>query len=41
MSELRGFAPIGMLEHWNYGIMGSGRTDYWYTVKNPSLNNPL
>ena len=23
--ELRGFAPIGMLEYWNYGIMGSGR----------------
>ncbi len=29
--ELRGFAPIGMLEYWNYGIMGFGRIDYWYT----------
>jgi hypothetical protein len=31
-----GFAPIGMLEYWNYGIMGSGRIDHWYTGKNPS-----
>jgi hypothetical protein len=23
--ELRGFAPIGMLEYWNYGIMGFER----------------
>jgi len=23
--ELRGFAPIGMLEYWNYGILGSKR----------------
>jgi hypothetical protein len=22
LHELRGFAPIGMLEYWNYGIMG-------------------
>ena len=23
-TEVRGFAPIGMLEFWNIGIMGSG-----------------
>jgi len=23
-NELRGFAPTGMLEYWNSGIMGSG-----------------
>ncbi len=23
-SQVRGFAPIGMLEFWNIGIMGSG-----------------
>jgi len=26
MRELRGYAPIGMLEYWNAGIMGSVRT---------------
>jgi len=26
--ELKGFAPIGMLEYWNYGIMGFGRMDH-------------
>jgi len=24
MAELRGFAPIGILEEWNSGIMGLG-----------------
>jgi hypothetical protein len=23
MTSLRGFAPIGMLEYWNHGMMGS------------------
>jgi hypothetical protein len=27
--ELRGFAPIGMLECWNSGIMGSGVMQCW------------
>ena len=27
--ELRGFAPIGMLEGWNSGIMGYGKLDWW------------
>jgi hypothetical protein len=27
--ELRGFAPIGMLEFWNIGIMGSGIMEWW------------
>ena len=27
--ELRGFAPIGMLECWNYGIMGFERMGQW------------
>ena len=27
--ELRGFAPIGMLEGWNSGIMGSGKMQCW------------
>jgi len=26
---LRGFAPIGMLEGWNYGIMGYGKLEWW------------
>jgi len=25
MREFRGFAPIGMLEHWKVGIMGTGK----------------
>ncbi len=29
MIELRGFAPIGMLEYWNYGIMGFERMELW------------
>jgi hypothetical protein len=29
MSELRGFAPIGMLELWNTGIMGFGELTGW------------
>jgi hypothetical protein len=37
MDELRGFAPIGILEEWNIGIMGF--------KKNPEMifpsNNPL
>jgi hypothetical protein len=27
--ELRGFAPIGMLEYWNDGIMGFGEIGHW------------
>jgi len=27
--ELRGFAPIGMLEGWNSGIMGYGKLEWW------------
>jgi len=27
--ELRGFAPIGMLEGWNSGIMGHGKLEWW------------
>ena len=29
IEELRGFAPIGMLEGWNGGIMGSGIMKCW------------
>jgi len=29
LGELRGFAPIGMLEGWNSGIMGYGKLDWW------------
>jgi len=29
MNELRGFAPIGMLECWNFGILGSGIMEWW------------
>jgi hypothetical protein len=29
LKELRGFAPIGMLECWNIGIMGSGIMKCW------------
>ena len=28
-TEPRGFAPIGMLEGWNYGIMGYGKLEWW------------
>jgi hypothetical protein len=28
-TELRGFAPIGMVEIWNIGIMGSGIMEWW------------
>jgi hypothetical protein len=41
LKELRGFAPIGMLEYRNYGIMGSGEIDHWFTGKSPSFNNLL
>ena len=27
--EHRGFAPIGMLEGWNSGIMGHGKLEWW------------
>ena len=40
-SELRGFAPIGILEYWNDGIMGSGRMDHWPIAKNPSSQGSL
>jgi hypothetical protein len=29
MEELRGFAPIGMLEFWNIGILGTGIMEWW------------
>jgi hypothetical protein len=28
-TQVRGFAPIGMLELWNIGIMGSGIMEWW------------
>ena len=31
--ELRGFAPIGMLEWWKNGIMGFGKMHYWVIGK--------
>jgi hypothetical protein len=31
--ELRGFAPSGMVECWNHGIMGSGKKESWVIVK--------
>jgi hypothetical protein len=31
--ELRGFAPIGIMEYWNYGIMGSGKMGHCYIGK--------
>jgi hypothetical protein len=34
MLELRGFAPIGMLECWSSGIMGSGIMQCW--INGPS-----
>jgi hypothetical protein len=30
--ELRGFAPIGILEYWNDGIMCSGKMVHWVHV---------
>jgi hypothetical protein len=27
--QVRGFAPIGILEFWNIGIMGSGIMEWW------------
>jgi len=33
MDELRGFAPIGMLEGWNYGIVGYGKLEWWIMAK--------
>jgi hypothetical protein len=29
ISQVKGFAPIGMLELWNIGIMGSGIMNWW------------
>jgi hypothetical protein len=31
--ELRGFAPVGMLELWNTGIMGFGELTEWVIGK--------
>jgi len=31
--ELRGFAPIGMLEKWNVGKMGFRKMGQWFIVK--------
>jgi len=28
-AQVRGFAPDGMLEFWNIGIMGSGKMEWW------------
>jgi hypothetical protein len=30
--ELRGFAPIGILEYWNDGIMGFERMGKWLLI---------
>jgi len=39
--EFRGFAPIGMLEYWNAGIMGSSaRLRAGLMVSQPLLNIP-
>jgi hypothetical protein len=27
--QVRGFAPIGTLEFWNIGILGSGIVEWW------------
>jgi hypothetical protein len=32
MRELRGFAPIGMLEYWNIGMMGSKEKEQSKTI---------
>jgi hypothetical protein len=29
IQDMVGFAPIGMLEFWNIGIMGSGKMEWW------------
>jgi hypothetical protein len=29
ISELGSFAPIGTMEFWNIGIMGSGKMEWW------------
>ncbi len=31
--QIRGFTPIGMVEYWNNGIMGSGIMQYWENGK--------
>jgi hypothetical protein len=31
--QVRGLAPIGMVECWNNGIMGSGIMQYWVNGK--------
>jgi hypothetical protein len=32
-SQVRGFAPIGMMEYWNIGIMSSGIMQFWVNNK--------
>ena len=31
--QVRDFAPIGMMEYWNSGIMGFGIMQYWFDDK--------
>jgi hypothetical protein len=31
--QVRGFAPIGILEQWNNGIMGPGKMGCWFNGK--------
>jgi len=38
IGELRDFAPIGMLEYWNAGIMGSGKMEKW-VIHKTHINN--
>jgi hypothetical protein len=33
MSQVRGFAPIGMVECWNIGKMSLGILQYWVNGK--------
>jgi hypothetical protein len=33
-TQARGFAPIGMVECWNIGIMGLGILQYWVNSEN-------
>jgi hypothetical protein len=33
IGRIRGFAPIGMVECWNNGIMGLGIMQYWVNGK--------
>jgi hypothetical protein len=32
--QVRGFAPIGTLEFWNIGILGSGIVEWWVSSLN-------